>query len=254
MAPAVRATLLWFLAGCYQPKFGTGAPCETSGDCPADQACVGLVCGGSLGEDAGPLPTDASPGDAAADGPIDAPPPAMVVIGANASQMLDTEIWGDNPGTNYGAQNHMSIDETESSLVWFEATVIPAQATVMSATLRVRTSDEAASDGGTVTVHRLREAWAETEATWLARASGQPWSLSGARPPARDLAAVASFSPDAVDTTFTVALPASLVQDWVARPAMNFGVILIRGTTSQHVHFRTKESGAWSTLTVVYQP
>jgi hypothetical protein len=237
----MRWAVLCTLAGCYNPKPAPGAPCESSNECPSFQPCVANVCGGTeAAADAGH--------DAPRDAPSDAPNVVEVVIGTDKEELRDTEIWGANPGTNYGGVNQFGIDDSESGLLWFDLTQVPTNKTVVSATLAVTTSNDADKGGGTVTIHRLREAWVENEATWVARASTQSWSASGARPPASDEAVLASFSPDAVETAYAIALPPALVQDWVSDPLTNFGIVFVRGTSTQHVHIHTRESTTWSRL------
>lgn len=246
-----RAVGLVLLGACYQPTPPTGVPCSTQGDCPGEQACVAGVCGGTLEVDA-PVALDAPiDGFIPSDAPIDAPN-QIVMIGGN--QIRDTEIWIDFPTTNYGGQGHLSVDDMETSLVWFDLTSLSSNAVVVSATLRVMVTDFAATNAGTVLVHRMREAWVESEATWAIRATGQAWSIAGARPPARDNAAIATLQPAALMTAYDVALPAAMVQEWITQPASNYGLAFVRGTTLQHVHFGSREGGNGGTLRVELQP
>jgi hypothetical protein len=237
------------LAGCYNPTIAPGAPCQSSRECPGGQQCVASVCGGTDDlADAGP--------DGPVDAAFDAPPPDAIVyidyvIGTAASELRDVSIAGYDPNFNFGALNHMSVDDGETGLVMFDLTSILTTRTIVSATLRLQVADQADESGGTVTLHRLREAWVESEASWIARATGANWSLSGARPPSRDAGAIVTFSPSAVNTDHDLALPASLVQDWVTNPASNFGVALVRGTSTEHVHIVSREAAAgWARLTI----
>jgi hypothetical protein len=231
---------------CFSPRPPTGAPCATSAECPGEQQCVAGVCGGVVPE------LDAQ---VTADGPVvlvDAPVSTRVVIGENPAHVRDVEI---NPGAmtgNLNANDHISADEFDTGLVWFDLASIPAGSTITRVTLNVTTTDFAATDGGTVIVQRLREGWVETEANWLSRANGQAWGTSGARPPSRDAAAVAAFVPAALATSYDVELPAALVQDWIDDPAINFGIALSRGTTTLHVHFGVREAVGGSKLAVEY--
>lgn len=226
-----RWLYLIVMMGCYDPSIATGVPCNNADECPRGQPCVGNVCGGTA--------------DAAGD-----PPTERIVIGDDEAELRDVEIWGVNPNTNYGDSDHFSIDDAESGLLWFDVTSISSTKTVVAATLTVVIADEADEAGGTATIHRVRREWAEGEATWILCTATQGWPASGARPPGSDATPVATFSPAAIDTAYDIELPASLVQEWIASPDVNFGLVFVRGSSNQHVHVRTRESGVWSRLTL----
>jgi hypothetical protein len=236
------------LAGCYSPKVAPGSPCATSDDCPSALKCVANVCGGTEPADDADVDTPSDPPPDAS--PHDSPVTSMLVFGDDADELRDTEIWAANATTNYGTGEHVSIDADESGLFWFDLTAIPSTKTVVSAKLTVTVSDEASESGGTATIHRLREAWVETEATWLLRANAQGWSVNGARSPSSDTASLASFTPAAKETSYEIVLPVALVQDWIADPATNFGLLIQQGTATEHVHLHGRESASWSSLQV----
>jgi hypothetical protein len=240
----VRRWIFALLAGCYNPTIGSGSPCETSNECPGELQCVGGICGGTV--DA-PPPADAGP-----DAPPDAPADALVMIeiGDDPAEVRDTEIWMVNPDTPQGGGNHFSIDFMESGLVWFDLTGVDPDLTIASATLTVTVADASDPGNGTATIHRMREAWVESEATWNVRAIGQAWSIAGARPPASDAASIADFKPKMTETAYSVSLPTSLIQAWVDDPATNFGLVFVRGTTTDHVHIHTREPGPGPRLTL----
>jgi hypothetical protein len=245
----LRWALITLVAGCYRPTIQAGAPCTTDTDCPGTQQCIAMVCGGSA-IDAAIVGSDAM---ADAQGEIDAPADAAIqeiVIGDDPAQVRDTEIWGDFPTTPQGGNPHFSVDLNESGLVWFDLTSIPPSKTVVKATLTVKVDDMADEAGGTVTIHRLREGWVEAEATWAARATNQAWSVDGARSPSSDIAPVATFSPAAVQTAYDIDLPVQLVEDWTNDPAVNFGIVFVRGTSLEHVHVHTRENAPSPKLTV----
>jgi hypothetical protein len=236
-------------AACYRPTIPSGVPCSTAGDCPGGEACVAGVCGGvEPGADA--------PG---ADAPADAPPGStVVVVGADKSQLRDTEVWLVNPTTNYGAQDHFSVDLSETGLVWFDVVgalaAVPPGLGVAKATLRVVTTDHSSTDGGTVVLYRVLESWDESTATWKMRTADKAWTSEGATPPSRDTVPVAELRPNQNLTPFEVGIPVEVVNGWRADPATNFGLAFVRGTSTQHVHIATRETGLWSTLTLELRP
>jgi hypothetical protein len=238
------------LAGCYQPTFPVGGACATNAECPGGQPCVNNVCGGT-----------ASTPDAAVDAPtvvIDAPPPPgdaappiEIVIGDDTSELRDAEIMIDE--LNFGDGDHVSVDDQDFAVMRFELSSISTAATIVSAQLTVRTFDTAGTDGGTIFVHRLRESWEESTVTWDMRNATQAWSTAGALPPSSDGASVATLSPAAINTDYTVDLPIAMVQEWVSSPSENFGVLFVVGTTDVHVHLRSRENSPATRLTLQYQ-
>lgn len=216
-------------AACYQPAVPSGVPCSQSGDCPGGEACVVGVCGGEE----------------------ELPPGTMVfVAGEDRAELRDTEIWREAPNASHGDQDHISVDDEELSLVAFDLTGVPAGLTLVKATLKVVTTDEADEAGGTVLVHQMLEAWSERDANWGRRMEGTPWSGVGAGPPSRQPAPLAELRPNRTNRPFSVELPVEVVRAWIADPAANHGLTLVRGTSAQHVHFGSRETDAWTTLTL----
>lgn len=216
-------------AACYQPAVPSGVPCSQAGECPSGEACVAGVCGG--GEELPPGTT-------------------VFVAGEDRSEVRDTEIWREYPNQTHGDQDHISVDDEELSLVSFDLTGVPAGLTLVKATLKVVTADDADEAGGTVLVHQMLEAWSERDATWGRRMEGSPWSGIGAGPPSRKPAPIAELRPNQTYRPFTVDLPVEVVSGWIADPAANHGLALVRGTSTQHIHFRSRETDAWATLTL----
>lgn len=223
--------------GCYQPVVPSGVPCSQSGECPRGESCVAGVCSG-----AGAGEPDAPPGS------------AMIVVGADRSQVRDTELWGDWPSDNYGNQDHFSVDDSESGVVAFDLSAVPPGRVPVKAVLRVVTADDASTEGGTVLLYRMRESWDEATATWMLREANRPWTAPGAGPPSRDAAPIAEFRPRLPFTAYEIEIPAEVVQGWLADPASNFGLAFVRGTSTRHVHISTRETDQWSTLTLELRP
>lgn len=234
-------------AGCYQPAVPSGVRCSPSGECPGGEPCVAGVCGGTE-----TIRPDAPPPDTQ---PPDTPPGTMViVVGADRAQLRDTEVNGYEPDSISGDVDHWSVDGLETGLVWFDLSGVPAGLTVARATLRLVTADDADEAGGTVLVYRMLEDWDEARADWNTRAEGKAWSTPGAQPPSRDTESISTLQPDQEFAPFELPLPVDLVSGWLADPSTNFGLAFVRGTSNQHVHFRSRESPAWSTLTLELRP
>jgi len=240
---------LLVLAGCYHPSVQAGAPCVDDGDCPSALRCVERTCGGT-GSDL----------DAAIDGPAllvdaspDAPPPQMVRFTINQpNQIRDTWLWSDRPNDALGLDVQGSVDAEvlESCIFRFDLGAIPTNATVVAATFGIRTDDTSDPGGGTVRAYVMLQSWVETEATFASRSAGQAWSTPGARPPSRATTVIGTLAPLAVQTNYTMTLTPAAVQGWVTQPATNFGFILVRGTSNEHLHFHMKESNFKPSLVV----
>jgi hypothetical protein len=86
------------------------------------------------------------------------------------------------------------------------------------------------------------------------RTAADPWATPGADPPSRASAPIATLSPDKVGMAYDVELPVDVVRAWLAEPASNFGLAFVRGTSSQHVHVGSRETSAWSKLTLELRP
>lgn len=237
--------------GCYEPAAPAGAPCGVAEPCPTGQTCNLATARCEIGLGGG-LPVDAA--RAIPDAP-DAPPGATrVVIGARRDQVRDAEVWLAEPDTATGTIDHISVDDAESALVWFDVSSLPAGADVLGAFLTLTVADEADETGGTVMIYRLRESWDEAAATWNRRTGAATWMTSGARPPSRDGVELAELRPQVVGATYLVEIPAYVVEEWIAAPGDNAGLLLGRGSSTEHIHLRARESGVWTTLTVDLAP
>jgi hypothetical protein len=178
-------------------------------------------------------------------------------IGVDPDELRDSEAWLAFPDRNFGAGDHVSIDTDETGLVWFDLSGVPASAIVQAATLSVTTKDRIATTG-TIGIHRVREEWNEGTVVdspgatnWYERMPGQTWTAEGVGVGSRDAEVLATFSPGTFETTYTIALPAEVVQEWVADPSTNFGLALVAIDTDDHVHLHSRESGGrWPTLTI----
>ncbi len=165
-----------------------------------------------------------------------ATPTATPTSGASTQVALtpvaDTYMarWGAT--NNYGGSTtllvryHTSNQEEFSSLVRFDLSGIPANATVQSAVLTL-TVTESPSTWLDVDIFKLLRSWTEMQATWNSAASGVAWTQPGANGSGdRESIRRASMRVNAaVGGTATVDLT-GLVQEWVSSPAGNQGLLL----------------------------
>ncbi|NLG27379.1 MAG: alpha/beta fold hydrolase [Chloroflexi bacterium] len=122
---------------------------------------------------------------------------------------------------------------TRSALLRF-ALGLPENAVVKGAQLRLYASYK---DSTTVylntTLHGLNRAWLPEQANWQQWRSGQPWTLAGALGADSDYVSQPSASAQLTNTNrwYTYNLT-QLVQQWVAMPESNNGVLLRGGAGS----------------------
>jgi hypothetical protein len=146
----------------------------------------------------------------------------------------------------------------------FDVSQLPAGAIINSVSVRLTVAPQLPGGGPTAStfdLHRVLQAWTETQVTWNSRLAGTPWSSPGARG-ASDSASQASASvPVSGAGNYTFASTSSLVADvqaWVGHPENNFGWLLqSENETSPKTarHFATREYGnpsGFPSLTIDY--
>ncbi|MGB5764923.1 MAG: DUF4347 domain-containing protein, partial [Sedimenticolaceae bacterium] len=147
------------------------------------------------------------------------------------SPVKDTYIDSINPGTNYGSDTVIRVNESGGGLgdaqvlLQFDLSSIPSGATITSATLQVEASGKsgAAADSSIINVYEVTESWDEGSATWGQRQAGTLW---GGTPGAPD---TTPLNPPSLETsglgghTWDIT---DLVQDWQSGDKTNNGLML----------------------------
>jgi 2',3'-cyclic-nucleotide 2'-phosphodiesterase (5'-nucleotidase family) len=154
----------------------------------------------------------------------------------------DTYVSAYAPTTNYGAKSEMYLRSggIKGALLKFDVSAIPAGATVLGAQLMEYGRTDVGSPVDhlfTVAAFEVYRDWNQAEVTWLNATAGDMWGLPGLGDTVSDRAATPedTFSvpgnlPASDDPKGVLSIP-SMVQDWVADPAMNHGVLLELGAT-----------------------
>ncbi|TVQ37773.1 MAG: DNRLRE domain-containing protein [Spirochaetaceae bacterium] len=159
----------------------------------------------------------------------------------NYSGTCDTMMNDGLPATNYGLSNSMwsgywgnsPDEETTRSLLRFDLSLIPEDAEVVSATLRLVFNNVVAMASDYVITLEIFEAdreWVETEATWQNASGTVVWDTSGGDYSGwvglMNIPRPGYGSGDAIQ----ISLDTAVVQRWVSNPADNRGM-LFRNTS-----------------------
>jgi hypothetical protein len=145
----------------------------------------------------------------------------------------DTYIWGIESKTNIahgtGTILYMRGSDNIHGLFRFDLSSLANKriAEVAEATMTLFDASTDPATTNLAAMHRLLKNWAEPEATYIHYASTMPWQTPGAagaadRGPLLKTVGIAI----GVKTNFNISLPPSLVEDWIANPAANYGFIL----------------------------
>ncbi|NLE75871.1 MAG: DNRLRE domain-containing protein [Chloroflexi bacterium] len=161
----------------------------------------------------------------------------------------DTHLHSWTPNTAHGGEALLKLRApgVTAGLIRFDlSSQIAPDKPVRAASLSLWV--EAAPDGGAplpLNVYRLLRPWSAEQATWNLAASGQSWGQAGAAQPGvdREATALASLTLSQKGLWQTVNVT-DLVQEWVAEPASNHG-LLLQPTGSTAVEYGLASSDNW---------
>lgn len=168
-----------------------------------------------------------------------------VVIQPDSTYGFDTTIVSAVPTTNAGALATMGVGDWTAaasaayrSLVRFDLSSIPADATIVSATVELYEIDAVDTEAlGTwdVNMHHIKLGWDPASATWNERYPGAAWAVAGAGDAADVLIyPLATVTMDGTAASDFVAFTSMRLRDWaqfvVAGHWPNFGFWLAAGT------------------------
>ncbi|NUQ65488.1 MAG: DNRLRE domain-containing protein, partial [Pirellulales bacterium] len=158
----------------------------------------------------------------------------------------DTKIRSNYPTTVYGSNNKLELDGKPdfSSLIRWDLSSIPADATITSAAITVYVVEPSLAS---FELYELKRAWNETETTFQRATSAQAWQVAGASGAAdRGSTVLGAVSARAIGLqTFTLnAAGVSVIQAWLASPALNHGFILqdYADASTDDLDFRSREA------------
>ncbi|MBI5291535.1 MAG: DNRLRE domain-containing protein, partial [Chloroflexi bacterium] len=174
----------------------------------------------------------------------------VLTLQPNGAAGMDARLASNQATTNFGTDDKLYVGESNQnssvhrSLLRFDLSGIPANATITSATLSLWLTDDFSDNAGAFSVYRVKRAWTEDGATWNAAATGSNWNTAGL-----DLTADAEGT--AIGSRAMTAseangekqwtLDAAKVQEWVSGTFANNG-LLLRAGLEQNDQYRFASS------------
>jgi hypothetical protein len=128
-----------------------------------------------------------------------------------------------------GAAGDCDAERERRSLLRFDLSSIPSNATLQDATLRLVTSNNNSTGTVSVLVVNKDDDWVEAEATWAFRSTtlgSVAWSTIGCGATCQAVP-VGSFIPSMRYTAYDVTLAVSPLQNWITNPDDNAGLVLV---------------------------
>ncbi len=174
-----------------------------------------------------PTPTGPTPT------PTPSPMPTIVCLQQGVGSYTgttDTYLDLAYPSTPFGSRDKMYVKTQEivNSLVRFDLEGLPANITVVTATLKLLAQDRTPDKPITFRAYRVNKRWNEDEATWYNATASTAWSSPGCQAPGADYSAesaieLAGFDGEAVWVSFDVT---DMVRYWTAHPSENHGLVI----------------------------
>lgn len=149
------------------------------------------------------------------------------------------------PDTNYGTIATMkahTFSGRERALVKFDISRIPTSARVLQARLNLFLWYRNQPYSATAYAYKVKRHWTETDVTWNKATAAVSWSQAGCNDPLNDYDAssVATTTLNYTQVTYTWDVT-EMVQQWVANPISNEGVLIIAEGVSNQFQFRTSD-------------
>jgi hypothetical protein len=155
--------------------------------------------------------------------------------GANG---IDSYIFSSSKHGNFGAVSIMGVGEDNTlnnriarSLIKFDLSSIPANATITSANLSLWTSADLSSNDRVIRVYRLKVPFNETQVTWSRAISGVSWQTAGASGSndreSTDIGFVTILNNEALNVEKQIVLTPSRIQELVNGTIVNNGFIIV---------------------------
>lgn len=145
------------------------------------------------------------------------------------SEGVDTHIDSESPEATHGETPRLWVRETASSsaLLRFDLGELPANATILGASLELYLTERTGEGSLDVEAYRVLRPWRDDEATWSRATVGGRWTLPGACQPGSDRDHDADDRRQIDQGDGAIALDVTqMVQYWAVYPDENEGVII----------------------------
>lgn len=170
----------------------------------------------------------------------------------------DTYLNDEAPEATHGTETKVhakGFGPVKRILIRFDLSDIPAYAEIVDARLELYVSERYGNPTA-VYAHRLLKAWDEAGANWNQTGLGQAWSEGGASAAGADYAVTSFSSPPITQNDVFVGINITqAVQEWVAEPLHNYGLVISSGSTAD-VRFWSSQASSdvrRPRLTVTYR-
>jgi RHS repeat-associated protein len=169
---------------------------------------------------------------------------------------VDTYLLNTSPTTNNGTavtmwvgESNNATDKVARSLIKFDLSSIPSNATITSATISLWTDADFSDNDRTIKVYRLKVPFNESQATWNEASTGVNWQSPGASGTNdRESTNIGSILIDAdepLDIEKQISLSTAQIQEMVNGTFTNNGFIIIADTEdNDRFSYRTSDASA----------
>jgi YD repeat-containing protein len=198
-----------------------------------------------------PIPTETP---VASPTPTTAPQTFTLSLQPNATDGADVYIIASS-SSNYGTASDLGVGEKNNatgsigrSLIKFDLSSIPANATITSATLSLWTSQDLSDTDALINVYRLKTPFNETQATWNNAASGVSWQTAGASGAndreSTSIGSASILANEPLDTEKQILFDPAKIQEMVNGTFANNGFIIVSSIElNDRFMYRSSDSG-----------
>lgn len=181
------------------------------------------------------------------------PPPTTVTLTLQQGRPLpngqpyagsrDTMLNAAFPTRNFGINDVMGVRSGANSLLTFDLAPLPANVSIIDATLRLYVAGRTAPGPVTLEAVQLLRPWSENYATWQQASANHPWAQAGASGAGSDHRATVEDAQEVAGSGGWVELDLTdAVRGWQADPLRNRGLLLrTTGSNSLQVNLASTE-------------
>jgi len=191
--------------------------------------------------------------------PTSPPPPpsgqSNFQQGVNGYAGTQAAFFDYSSGYNSSPYLTVGADAAVKSLLRFDVSSIPANATVTQATLQLYHYSRSNGNSLTLGAHRVLNEWVDSQVNRTQRKSGVSWAVVGMGSGSDYAAPADGTAPVAGSGGAWVSLDVTdMVQAWVANPADNHGVVVLQSAASGYVLYSFCSELGWSPCTAAQAP